>query len=140
MKSASDLHDDVVSAYIRVIEHGSPEVAADIEEIRSLCGSRAALRATYVLALVETEFQDNRLLPDIRARSYLIQEFPGARLLLEHALTCSLLALREARNERRGRNSMGGAREAHPSTFEFPSVQPIVTPYSPAFIPSRPTQ
>ncbi len=100
MKSASDSHDDIVSAYIQVIKLESQEASTAIEEIRSLCGVRAALRATLVLTLVKKEFHENRSIPGVGAHNYLIKEFPEAHPLLEFALACCLRAWEAARNER----------------------------------------
>ena len=73
---------------------------AVIEEIRSVCGVRAALRAMLVLTLVKTEFHESPSIPSISTYSALIREFPDARLLLEGAVSCCLLAWSTARDER----------------------------------------
>ena len=92
MKPGSPDYDDVVTTYIRVIKRDSTEAAAALEKIRSVCGARAALRATLVVTLLKIEKQKGHGIADIHVHNYLIKDYPPAQPLLEYALRCCLLA------------------------------------------------
>lgn len=97
MESGSGLYDDVVSVYIKGIKRESPEAAAAIEEIVSLCGSRAALRATLVITLLKIEVQKAHSVENIDVQIHLLKDFPEARPLLERAITYCVEAWETAR-------------------------------------------
>lgn len=82
----SDAYDDVVSIYIRVVEQDSREAAAAIEQIRVICGPRAALRATLIVTISKMEFLEQHLLSQVGGNLYLMREFPEALALMDQAL------------------------------------------------------
>ena len=86
------MYDDVVSTYIRVLEHDSPEAAAAIAQIISIYGSRAALRATLVITLLKMEVEKNHSVENHDVEIELISDFPEALPLLERAIAFCLRA------------------------------------------------
>ena len=86
------MYDDVVSTYIHVLEHDSPEAAAVIAQILAIHGSRAALRATLVITLLKMEVEKNHSVENLDVQMHLIKDFPEALPLLERAITFCLQA------------------------------------------------
>ena len=86
------MYDEVVSTYIRVLKSDSPEAAIAIEELLSIYGSRAALRATLVITLLKMEAEKNHSVEAVTIQIHLIKDFPEARPLLERAIAFCLQA------------------------------------------------
>ena len=70
------MYDEVVSTYIRVLKHDSPEAAAAIAQILSIHGSRAALRATLVITLLKMEVEKNHSVENLSIQMQLMKDFP----------------------------------------------------------------
>ena len=79
-------YDDVVDLYIRLISLDSPAAADAIEQIRTTCDARAALRATLAITLIKTEAQRHQPIPDADAYAYLLIDYPQALPLLNQAI------------------------------------------------------
>ena len=92
MEPASDMYEDVARVYIQVIRQDSPEAATAVEEIQIRAGSRAALRATHILTMLKMEIKQNRYMPNLSMYSYILNDYPDALPLLEHAIDCCLEA------------------------------------------------
>jgi hypothetical protein len=125
MESSSGLYDDVVTVYLSMFKQDSPEAAAAIEEILSICGSRAALRATLVITLLKMEVQKNHSVENISIQTHLIKDFPEALPLLERAITCWVHAWGIRHEELLGLingNPTSADRESILSTLTLPSV------------------
>jgi len=81
---------EVVATYIRVLRQDSVEAADAIEQILSLCGARAALRATLVMTILKMEVQQHQAISDISVHAYMLRDNPEALPLLEIAISCWL--------------------------------------------------
>lgn len=86
MNPAPDLYEDVAVVYIRVIKRDSPEAGAAIEQIHSIFGARAALRATLVITMLKMEAKENYYVPDLSIYGYIMEDYPEAILLLNEAI------------------------------------------------------
>jgi hypothetical protein len=86
------LYDEVVSTYIRVLEHDNPAAAAAVTQILSIHGSRAALRATLVITLLKMDVEKNHTVENLDVQMHLMKDFPEALALLEGAITACLKA------------------------------------------------
>ncbi len=90
MTAASDLYEDVVLVYVRLIRPVSEAAAGAIEQIHADFGSHAALRAALIITVMKMEVQQNDWLPDISLYGDLLADYPDALELTKYAIACCL--------------------------------------------------
>jgi hypothetical protein len=86
MELSSDLYEDAVQVYTRMIKGESWDAAAAIERIHFTFGARAALRAALIIQVLRMEINEGDYPPRIRFYGYLLQDYPEAIPMLEQAI------------------------------------------------------
>lgn len=92
MERSSDLYEDAVQVYIRIVERESEDAAAAIRQIYSTFGARAALRAALIIQLLRMEIFQGNYPPRISFFTYLLEDYTEVVPLLEQAITFCLQA------------------------------------------------
>jgi len=90
VETASDLDEEVILVYIRLVRQESREAAAAIELIRAAFGSRAALRAAVTITILKMEVHQNHWIPYFRFYANLLECYPEALPLTQYAAICCL--------------------------------------------------
>jgi hypothetical protein len=90
MDYASNWYDSIAQVYTRLAEQDSPDAASVIEEIQSLCGSRAAMCAAVAIAITKLDVQKDGRIPDMGIYTQLLKDYPEALSLLQRAVVFCL--------------------------------------------------
>ena len=87
MKPFSDMYEDAAQVYIRVIKRDCLGAGRAIEQIRFAFGARAALRSALIIVLLKLAVKEKYRIPDGSLYAATLQEYPGALLMLQDAIT-----------------------------------------------------
>jgi hypothetical protein len=90
MEPASNWYESVALFYTRLAEQDSPQAGSVIQEIQSICGSRAAMCAAVAIALTKLAVQKDGKLPDMGIYALLLKDYAEALPLLRRAVEVSL--------------------------------------------------
>lgn len=90
MEPGSSWYESAAQFYTRMVQLDSPDAVVIIEEIRSRCGSHAAMCAAVAIAITKLEVRRNGEPFDMGIYAQLLKGYPEALPLLERAVELCL--------------------------------------------------
>jgi hypothetical protein len=88
----AESYDFFAHHHIAIVRQDSPEAASIIERILEQGGAQAAMRVTFIIAVLKLEVLHKQRVPDLKSYAYMVQDYEDLRPLFEEAIHFCLKA------------------------------------------------